>query len=160
MARTTVRVIVEDAFGNQLVALAPIVVAAHSGSAVAPARSTAPMQSGRHWYGRPGVWLGVAAGVAAGVGLALGSTVDDRQSKLDAILADSIHHPRSEAETAQRRLEQRALQANIAFAGAGVLAVGAVIAFVVDGRREPGDQRAISVTTRRDHAVVLVTRTF
>lgn len=140
MPQARLRVIVEDAFGNQLIALPPVEVEVVQGRAAGPVPQTsAPAR--RRWYARPAVWLGVAGVAAASVGAALGSTVSARQDALDAILADSRNHTRAEAETARDRLEQRALHTNVAFVAAGVLVTGAVIAYVL----EPDAESATTV---------------
>ena len=141
---STVQLVLTDEFGNQLVALPPIEIAAARRTREDVVAAPAPEPDGRRWYGRVSVWLGVSAAVVAGVGVGLGATVGERQDALDAILADSRNHRLSEAEEARDRLEQRALQANIAFVAAGALLSGAVIAFLLE--RDDGGPRRSTVT--------------
>src|SRR5690606_21957262 len=94
------------------------------------------------------------ARLAGAAGAALGATVPARQDQLDAILADSRSHLLGEAEAARDRLQARALQANVAFAAAGVLAAGAVIAFFLERGDEPEGASALTVTAQGGGAVV------
>lgn len=156
---STVEILLIDEFGNQLVALPPIEIPAAARpepeEVVAAARAPAPpAATGRPWYRRVSVWLGVSAVVVAGAGAGLGATVASRQDALDAILADSRDHRLSEAEEARDRLERRALEANLAFAAAGVLVTGAVIAFLLE--RDGGDPPRATVTASAggDHALI------
>lgn len=157
MPRARLRVIVEDAFGNQLIALPLLEVEVVADLAVDPTPRPSARAS-RRWYARPAVWLGVAGVAAAGVGTALGATVAGRQDTLDAILADSRNHTRAEAETARDRLEERALQANVVFVAAGVLVTGAVIAYVLEPDAESATSVRIAPT--REGAVVGLTGVF
>jgi len=155
--RMSVQVILVDEFGNHLLGLSPIEVAAlpaRASQAPPAIRAPAAGRSERAWYARPSVWLGVSAAIAAGAGAALGATVPARQDQLDAILADSRSHLLGEAEAARDRLQARALQANVAFAAAGVLAAGAVIAFFLERGDEPEGASALTVTAQGGGAVV------
>jgi hypothetical protein len=131
-----------DEYGNRLQELPPPAPAARGegdGNGGGDRDRDEPPRPGDtrpHLALRWSTWA-IAAGVSGSIGV--GFAIDGKRAhdRLDDILANPEDHFFGEAEDARRRWKRDTTIANVAFAGAGVLAVGAITVALV--MRDRGD---------------------